>query len=308
MSAIPTELPRYDWFDQLGEDSGLRTRTQLSREGLKPGAGPAAYIYWKRRDALYLLYRLDEAVPKRRCTEAQLAVLRAAREKAERNARTCPICNQVRPYRIYRGTCHECEQQEFDDFLASARNEAALWASNLLQRSDVLFVDFESTSLDGYAVELGILDLGGNVILDTLINPLARIEEGAEAIHGISQAKVASAPTFATLVDRLAFLLHDKIVVAYNSDFDSGLMHREIVRHFGENLRALEWCRKIRWDDAMEPYSAYVGDWSEYHGDFRWQRLGGGHRALGDCRVLLETLQRMAASLRPAALEQSTLG
>jgi hypothetical protein len=43
-------------------------------------------------------------------------------------------------------------------------------------------------------------------------------------------------------------------------------------------------------------YAPYAGEWSDYHGEYRWQRLGGNHDALGDCRAVLELLQRAAAN------------
>ena len=107
--------------------------------------------------------------------------------------------------------------------------------------------------------------------------------------------------------DPLVELLHGKDVIAYNAGFDAGVMDRETARAFGDYQQALEWCRQIRWIDAMETYSAWVGDFSDYWGDFRWQRLGGGHRALGDCRAVLSILREMADSLTADAADTPQL-
>jgi DNA polymerase-3 subunit epsilon len=46
----------------------------------------------------------------------------------------------------------------------------------------------------------------------------------------------------------------------------------------------------------MHWYAQFVGDWNEYHGNYKWQRLpGGDHSALGDCRATLAVLKEMAA-------------
>jgi hypothetical protein len=65
--------------------------------------------------------------------------------------------------------------------------------------------------------------------------------------------------------------------------------------------RALAWAREqaAAWLDAMQiedvmiPYSDWVGDWSEYHGNNRWQPLDGGHRAGEDCLAVLDCLRAM---------------
>lgn len=42
------------------------------------------------------------------------------------------------------------------------------------------------------------------------------------------------------------------------------------------------------------PYSDWYGDWNDYFGNYQWQPLGGGHRALGDVRAVLDRLREMA--------------
>jgi len=45
--------------------------------------------------------------------------------------------------------------------------------------------------------------------------------------------------------------------------------------------------------------SAMSARWNSTLGDYTWQRLGGGHRAAGDCRTVIERLREMAAE-RPS--------
>ncbi|MFK0294812.1 3'-5' exonuclease [Streptomyces sp. NPDC090442] len=56
---------------------------------------------------------------------------------------------------------------------------------------------------------------------------------------------------------------------------------------------AAAWLDAMRFEDAMVPYSRWVGEWDDYHGNYRWQRLHGGHRAAADCRAVLECLVAM---------------
>lgn len=72
----------------------LKTKTQLSQMGLKPGADPVAEV-WSLRQWVYL-YEEADAIPKRKPTEKQLAALEKARQKAAA-PRTCTQCKEVYP-------------------------------------------------------------------------------------------------------------------------------------------------------------------------------------------------------------------
>lgn len=58
--------------------------------------------------------------------------------------------------------------------------------------------------------------------------------------------------------------------------------------------------RAARWECAMVEYAAWWGDWDDYHGSYTWQRLNGGHRALGDCLAVAERLVEMAGRAEPS--------
>ena len=70
----------------------------------------------------------------------------------------------------------------------------------------------------------------------------------------------------------------------------------ELYRPYWEaRNNAYAWINKSTWECAMHPYSQWVGDWNDYHGSYRWQRLpGGDHTAIGDCHATYAVLQRMA--------------
>jgi len=44
----------------------------------------------------------------------------------------------------------------------------------------------------------------------------------------------------------------------------------------------------------MNAYAAYVGEWSDYWGSFRYQKLQGDHSAAGDCLATLDLVRLMA--------------
>jgi hypothetical protein len=46
----------------------------------------------------------------------------------------------------------------------------------------------------------------------------------------------------------------------------------------------------------MEEYAVFCGEWSDYWGGYRWQRMYGGHRALGDAQAALQLLKNLASA------------
>lgn len=49
----------------------------------------------------------------------------------------------------------------------------------------------------------------------------------------------------------------------------------------------------------MKQYAVFYGDWHPYWGSYTWQRLNGGHRALGDRHAVRARLSRMATYPNP---------
>jgi DNA polymerase-3 subunit epsilon len=174
------------------------------------------------------------------------------------------------------------------------------WARGLLTRSDWAILDTETTGLDGRAevIQVGVLSSTGTVLLDTLVRPRGRIPFDAIAIHGISQAMVADAPTFGEVHPRLAEALRGKLVIAYNAAFDQRMLRQTALRNELPDFA-------VRWDCAMEQYSRFVGRVSGRRSGHSWVSLPRGtddgskkHQALDDCRATLEVIRRMASGGR----------
>ena len=88
---------KYTWWDQAPDH--LKTKTQLGKEGLKPGRLHRAYMdTTKYKGGFYKLFDVNEAVPKRKVSAAQKEVLERARVKADKKRRTCPRCQQLARY------------------------------------------------------------------------------------------------------------------------------------------------------------------------------------------------------------------
>lgn len=178
----------------------------------------------------------------------------------------------------------------------SPRDRLREWAQEQLANPQVVILDTETTGL-GFTDEICqiavIAASTGEVLLDTLIRPSKPPEAGAVAIHGLTMERLADAPRLYEVAAQLRDVLHGKRVLIYNADFDLRLIHQSMLQSGMDGQ--LAWFRATSYADVMHSYSEWVGDWSDYHGNYRWQKLpGGDHTALGDCRATRDVLRLMA--------------
>lgn len=184
----------------------------------------------------------------------------------------------------------------------SDRETSIRWAKTMLGLVRTpLILDVESTGLeaDSELVQIGIVDLAGNVLLDALLRPAGPIPPGATDVHGLTDSHVAAAVSFPYLHAAIARLIIDRHVIAYNADFDLRMLDQTCRRYGRPELLAK------RWHCAMQHYAAYYGEWNEYHGNYRWQSLTdachqqnitveGAHSAVADCRLTLALIKAIA--------------
>lgn len=292
------DLVRYTRWEDIPPH--LQTRTQLAGQGLRPARGqsPVATMRNQLRSAQpYALYDVGQAVPKRPATPAQRAALAVAREKAyaQRSYGTCPRCGDTEVWRddLARwGQCGRCAEAEEAALRAEDRAKAVQWARETLADPHAVVLDTETTDLDGEVIEIAVLTMAGEVLLESLVCPLGAISLGAHAVHGLTLEDLTDQPTFAEIYAPVYALLHHAtVIVAYNADFDLEILHRTCLLHHLPSLRDASW---RRWACAMRWYAQWLNEWSDYHGDYRWQPLGSGHRAREDCLAVLERLRTMA--------------
>lgn len=314
------EIPVFGWFDEVPADRREEwlTRNLLAAQGLRPrrGAQPVARVEWRNRygERFALLYDRAQAEPKPAPTPAQLAAL----EKARARLRTCRWCGVDQGFTLPRrwrpGDCQTCEDRR----IQADREDAARIAREAMADLATVILDTETTDLDGYLVEIAIIDTAGEVLFNSRVNPQHPIGQEAQRIHHITEADLADAPTFAQIRDDLARACNGRRIWTYNADFDCRIIANEVerlteARALAERFkddpdaeakarelaykRHRKWHRAARrqWRCLMDLYAQFVGDWSDYHEDYRWQPLpGGDHSALGDAQAALAVLRRMA--------------
>jgi DNA polymerase III epsilon subunit-like protein len=185
------------------------------------------------------------------------------------------------------------------------KSRAAGWAHSLLKRPERFVVlDTETTGLlddpSAEIIQIAVVDGTGRTLLDSYVKPSLSIPAGATRIHGITDDMVASArPFFDVLAEIERAIPAGRRVVIYNADYDRGLLGRHLLTTYGSGVDIANWIGRRSWSCAMNAYAAFVGNWNDYHGNYKWPKLpnlgSDAHTALSDCLATLAVLQEMAS-------------
>jgi DNA polymerase-3 subunit epsilon len=244
----------------------------LAELGLKPKS-PVGVIETRKYDVyLYDPENPESATPKKKATVAQLKALAKGRE--------------VQLKKQYRKENRFYYKQRLPD-----KNESIEWARSVLAEPDkYIILDTETTGLyEAEIVQIGIINLDGEVILSSLVKPTISILAEVVNVHGITDKMVSNAPTFPEIYSRIVEVLKDKTVLIYNAKFDINILNYCCHLHGLEELGI-----KKRNNCIMEWYAQYRGYWSNYHESYRTHPLKGNHSAIGDCLAALNLIKRMA--------------
>lgn len=173
---------------------------------------------------------------------------------------------------------------------------------NLVASGDFVVLDTETTGLRNAEVcQIAIVNSLGETLLDTLVQTKYFIPPDATRIHGITDEMVKDAPIYPDLLPQLIELLTGRQVVVYNATYDRGILHSTAEKW---GLPKTEWKDIACWSCAMNAYAEHWGEWNDYHGSYRWQKLTvacqqqglaiqNAHSALGDCLMTLALINKV---------------
>jgi len=145
-----------------------------------------------------------------------------------------------------------------------------------------VILDTETTGLSktDEIVEISIIDLEGNVLLDTFVNPERNIPPVTTGIHGITDDMVADAPLWNDVWPQVQAILRTKKMIAYNAMFDVRMIRQSCVNHgikapFISQLCIMNICK----------------DWKGYRPKLESFAKGEQeHRALADTLIILNDI------------------
>lgn len=170
---------------------------------------------------------------------------------------------------------------------------------DLIKSGDYVILDTETTGLNnGEICQIAIIDSDGYTLLNSLVKPTCSIPDEASRVHGITNERVARAATWTNVAPVVEEIIRDRNVIVYNADYD--------YRMFRQSSKAvgIPQIPPGDWQCAMLTYAEFYGDWNDYRGNYRWQRLSdaatqqnikieNAHDALGDCLMTLGVLKAM---------------
>lgn len=174
----------------------------------------------------------------------------------------------------------------------------------------VAFVDLETTGTHAGAdriTEVGIIRVatdaaGASLQVDewsSLVDPGVPIPPAIQALTGITDAMVRSAPTFGALVSDVEERLDGCIFVAHNARFDYGFLKHEFARlqrpFKAKVLCTVRLSRRLFPEAPSHSLDAVI----ERHG----LAIAARHRALADAQALWQFVQVLYASLPREGIE-----
>lgn len=181
-------------------------------------------------------------------------------------------------------------------------NEHRVWKYEeefrfILENKDkYVILDIETTGLSfskDRVIELGIIDLDGNVLFDDLIYTDVPISQEAYKIHHIKQEDLKGKPTIEDLRSTLDSVLKAKIVIGYNVQFDMNMLD---VSGYKDILYNNSYCLMnayMNYRNASFFYSLQGALMSE------GINIKQNHRAVDDAFCCLNLIKKIASKSRP---------
>lgn len=134
-----------------------------------------------------------------------------------------------------------------------------------------VFLDTETTGLDATAqlVEIAVVDESGNVLFESFCKPTVPVDPGAQAVHGIGAETLTSAPAWPEIAGQVQAALEGKIVVIFNSDFDTRILRQTADAHVNglsveDYDAAILWILQLKTECAMYRAASIYGATNRY--------------------------------------------
>ncbi len=162
-----------------------------------------------------------------------------------------------------------------------------------------IIFDLETTGLDPYKdeiLQISIINDKGETLLNEYVRPYkAKSWHDAEAVNGISPEKVRNCKHIDYYAEKIQkIFLSATELIAYNGNFDM-----DFLSHIGLIIP------DVPYYDVMLEFAPIYGEWSQYHEDYKWQKLitcaryfnyeFKAHDSLEDVRATLHCYKKLHA-------------
>ena len=156
---------------------------------------------------------------------------------------------------------------------------------------NLVVLDLETTGFDKYKdeiIQVSIIDQDCNTLLNEYCKPEYKTEwKEAEEVTGISPSMVADKKPFSHYAKTVEDILNstDKILI-YNAGFDAKFLHAKGLK-FSDDIIV----------DVMLDFAEVYGEWNEYYGNYKWQKLGKAAEYYGYKFKAHDSLEDVKATL-----------
>jgi len=157
-------------------------------------------------------------------------------------------------------------------------NPKVIQRARQLLAYEPIFLDTETTgfSPSDVVIEVGVVDLRGQTLFESLIKSPISIPADAIAVHHITEDMLIDAPTWKEAWETLYQVLKGRMIGAYNSDFDLRMLKQTHQRFW------LDWPLEDRsFFCVMKLYAAFYGELSQRRDSFRFHKLEAAGAASG---------------------------
>lgn len=165
-----------------------------------------------------------------------------------------------------------------------------------------IILDTETTGLDPAThgiIEIGCIELENRRFTShyfhQYVNPQRSIDEGALAIHGISNQFLADKPLFKEIADDLFAYLDGAELIIHNAPFDLGFLDREFGLFKGDFGKLTDYCDVL--DTLPLARKLHPGQRNSLDALCKRYKVDNSHRdlhgALKDAQLLGEVYLRM---------------
>ena len=181
-----------------------------------------------------------------------------------------------------------------------------------------IILDTETTGLEAERghriIEIGCLEIVNRRTtgrsFHRYLNPERDIDEGAQAVHGISRAQLEHEPKFREIAAELIEFIAGAELVIHNAAFDVGFLDAEFKRLEGEKRRTADLCRVL--DTLALARSLHPGQRNSLDALCKRYSIDNSgrdlHGALLDAQLLADVYLAMTGGQSALALHEDTGG
>jgi len=182
-----------------------------------------------------------------------------------------------------------------------------------------IILDTKTSGLGGddEIIEICVINLAGNILLNTLIKPTIPIPKSASKIHGIYDKDVENSPLWSEVYHDFLNIIKNEHIYIYNCNFDIKIINKtsekyklkpitDVLNIFDTEDKCDSQFEYLNFYCVMLEYADIWGDYHGYYKNNQWQSLSNAaeqqnidisdlttHRALADCEITRKLLLKI---------------